>query len=107
MRGVSRRQPASSGSAGAPYRHLAVRVIDQAFRDLASPARSPADQESAREFLAGSSMLSHWCEVADLDPAGLVVRARKLIASAGRFSARAVIKSGGSARAAVAAWDGM
>jgi hypothetical protein len=76
---IHARQPASSRSVETPYRHLAVRVIDQAFRDLASPAGRPADQESARTFLAGSSMLYHWCEVADLDPVWMVARARKLI----------------------------
>jgi len=106
MRGVSWRQPASSGSEGTPYRHLAVRVIDQAFRDLASPTGSPADQESAREFLAGSSMFYHWCEIADLDAAWMVARARKLMASAGQFSARGVIEAVGSPRGAAAASDG-
>lgn len=86
---IHARQSAPSGSEGTPYRHLAVRVIDQAFRDLASPAGLPADQASARAFLAGSSMLYHWCEVADLDPAWMVARARKLMASSGRFSAPA------------------
>jgi hypothetical protein len=63
-------------------RHLAIRVIDQAFRDLAAPAGLPADQESARVFLAGSSMLDYWCELADLDPAFVVAHARKLMSSA-------------------------
>jgi hypothetical protein len=98
MRGVAWRQPSSSGAEGAPYRHLAVRVIDQAFRDLASPAGSAARPESAREFLAGTSMLYHWCEVADLNPAWLVSRARKLIASSDRFSAPAVIVEGNDLR---------
>jgi hypothetical protein len=94
MRGVAWRQPSSSGAEGAPYRHLAVRIIDQAFRDLASPARSPEGPESAREFLAGTSMLYHWCEVADLNPECLVARARKLMASSDRCSAPAVIVEG-------------
>lgn len=81
MRGLSRPQPASNGSEGTPCRYLAMRVIDQAFRDLASPVGSPADQESAREFLAGSSMLHHWCRVANVDPAWMVTRAEKLLAS--------------------------
>jgi hypothetical protein len=88
MRGLSSGQPSSSGSEGAPYRHLAVRVIDQAFRDLANPIGSIADQESARVFLAGSSMFYHWCEVADLDPAWMVARARKLMAD--NWSSRSV-----------------
>jgi hypothetical protein len=90
MRRVAWREPASRAE-GAPYRHLAVRVIDQAFRDLAIPTGSAAGQESAREFLAGNSMLYHWCEVADLNPVWLVARARKLMASSDRFSAAAVI----------------
>ena len=90
MRGVAWRQPSSSGAEGAPYRHLAVRIIDQAFRDLASPAGSPEGPERAREFLAGTSMLYLWCEVADLNLECLVARARKVMAS-DRFSASAVI----------------
>jgi hypothetical protein len=75
----TRRHSVSGGAEGMPCRHLAIRVIDQAFRDLVSPAGSPADQRSAREFLAGSSMLHHWCRVANLDPAWMVTRAKKLI----------------------------
>lgn len=63
---------------GAPCRHLAVRVIELAFRDLASSAGLPGHQESARVFLAGSSMLDHWCAVADLDPAWMIARANQL-----------------------------
>ncbi len=94
MSRVAWRPPPSSDAEGSPYRHLAVRVIDQAFRDLASPAGSPEGPESAREFLAGTSMLYHWCEVADLNPECLVARARKLMASSDRFSAPAVIVEG-------------
>ena len=57
-------------------RHLAVRVIEQAFRDLTSAVGSHADQESARRFLAGSPMLSRWCEIATLSAAGTMARAR-------------------------------
>jgi hypothetical protein len=81
MSRVAWRPPPSSDAEGSPYRHLAVRVIDQAFRDLASPVGSVAGPESAREFLAGTSMLYLWCEVADLNPECLVARARKLMAS--------------------------
>jgi len=69
--GGSRR--ASCPDAFLPYRRLAMRVIDQALRDLASPAQSASDRESARAFLAGSPMLDHWCEVAEIDPRWLVV----------------------------------
>lgn len=68
------------GSAACPYRHLAVRVIDQALRDLANPAGLAADRQSAQAFLSGSSMLRHWCEVAHLDPARIVARAAELAA---------------------------
>jgi hypothetical protein len=50
-----------------PYRHLALRVLARALRDLSSAA-SPTDRESARSFLTGSPMLSHWCRVAEVDP---------------------------------------
>lgn len=98
MRRVAWRQPPSTDAEGSPYRHLAVRVIDQAFRDLASPAGSAAGPESARQFLAGTSMLHHWCEVADLNPEWLVARARKLMASSDRFSAPAVTVEGNDLR---------
>ncbi len=51
-----------------PYRNLAIHVLARALRDLAAPAASPDDRESARLFLAGSPMLYHWCRVASLDP---------------------------------------
>jgi hypothetical protein len=68
---------------GGPCRHLAVRVIELAFRDLASSAGLRRHQESARVFLAGSSMLDHWCAVADLDPAWMVARANRLTTASG------------------------
>lgn len=64
--------------ANAGCRHLAVCVIEQAFRDLSGPGGSRADQESARAFLAGSQMLYRWCEIANLSAAGTIARARKL-----------------------------
>lgn len=63
-----------------PYRNLAVRVIDQALRDAASRVESGTDRESARAFLAGSSMLSLWCEVAAIDPEWVVARADAVMA---------------------------
>lgn len=78
MRRLSSRPDITADWEGSPCRHLAARIIQQAFRDLASPAGSRCDQESARVFLSGSSMLSHWCAVADLDPARLVARAARL-----------------------------
>ena len=68
---------------GGPCRHLAVRVIELAFRDLASSAGLRRHQESARLFLAGSSMLDHWCAVADLDPAWMIARANQLTTASG------------------------
>jgi hypothetical protein len=50
-----------------PYRHLALRVLARALRDLSGTA-SATDRESARSFLTGSPMLSHWCRVAAVDP---------------------------------------
>jgi hypothetical protein len=67
---------------GGPCRHLAVRVIELAFRDLASSGLR-SNQESARLFLAGSSMLDHWCAVADLDPAWMIARANQLTTASG------------------------
>jgi hypothetical protein len=69
---------------GSSCRHLAARIIQQAFRDLASPAGSRCDHESARIFLSGSSMLNHWCAVANLDPVWMVARAAKLTTIQGR-----------------------
>jgi hypothetical protein len=93
MRRVAWREPACRAE-GAPYRHLAVRVIAQAFRDLAIPTGSAAGQESAREFLAGNSMLYHWCEVADLNPVSLVARARRLMAASAESQPRPWIVEG-------------
>jgi hypothetical protein len=83
MRRLSSRQAITADWEGSPCRHLAARIIEQAFRDLVSPVGSRCDQESARVFLSGSSMLSHWCAVADLDPAWLVARAAKLTTAQG------------------------
>lgn len=60
-----------------PYRHLAVRVLARAFLDLVD-REHPAARESARAFLAGSGLLSHWCRVAAVDP-GWVVRRAELV----------------------------
>ena len=61
-----------------PYRRLAVRVIEQALRDLAGRAESSHDRDSARAFLSGSPMLSMWCEVAEIDPRWIALYLRKL-----------------------------
>ena len=59
-----------------PYRHLAIRVLVRALRDMANGAS--ADRESARIFLNGSGMLLHWCHVAALDPTVIASLAEKL-----------------------------
>jgi len=61
--------------AAALYRRLAVRVIELAFKDIAASTCPPGDRLSAREFLAGSLMLFHWCRVASLDPYRVMARA--------------------------------
>jgi hypothetical protein len=61
----------------APYRHLALTIIAQAFRDLTGNC-SPADRESAQAFLAGSPRMRHWCQVAGVDATRLIVQARQL-----------------------------
>ncbi len=61
-----------------PYRHLAIRVLASALRDMIDPAGSAADRESARVFFADSAMLFHWCRVAALDPHWIADRAEKL-----------------------------
>lgn len=57
------------------YRRLALRVIDRAWRDAGDPAGAPGDRSTALAFLAGSRMLFLWCEVAALDPYGMMDRA--------------------------------
>ncbi len=60
----------------APYRLLASRVIALAMRDLLTGGHPRAERESARTFLCGSRMLTHWCGLAELDPAVIGARAR-------------------------------
>jgi hypothetical protein len=52
----------------ATLRRLALRVIERALKDIVAPHCAAADRQTAREFLAGSAMLVHWCSVATLDP---------------------------------------
>ena len=82
----------------AACRHLAVRVIHQAFRDLSGAAGSRADQESARDFLSGSPMLYRWCELAGLEPASMIVHAARLAAQSGQLAATAAIQHEGSVK---------
>ena len=51
-----------------PYRALALRVISLAVHDLITPGHSASERETAREFLSGSRMLSHWCRLAEIHP---------------------------------------
>lgn len=60
------------------YRRLAIRVLARALLDANGPGGSASDRESARVFLAGSSMLFHWCRVASLDPSWVVERVERL-----------------------------
>jgi hypothetical protein len=60
------------------YRHLALTVIERAFRDLPAGACSPIDRESARKFLVGSPIMRHWCRVAGLDARRVIAQARRL-----------------------------
>jgi hypothetical protein len=61
------------------YRHLAVRIVYQAVKDLLNPTESPGNRGSAREFLAGSSMLSFWCEVGGFETRAVMCRAQALV----------------------------
>ena len=56
----------------APCRHLAARVIEQALKDVLQPGQTATDRQTARSFLAGSTMLSYWCEVAGLDASQVI-----------------------------------
>jgi hypothetical protein len=55
----------------APYRLLAFRVIALAVRDISAYGQSAPERDSARAFLSGSPMLTHWCEIAGIDPASV------------------------------------
>lgn len=75
------RPPAHTLELLVPYQRVALRVIDRAFRDLECPGEAAA----AREFLAGSPMLRHWCALAELDAASISATAQILAA---RYEAR-------------------
>ena len=72
---------------GGACRHLAVRVIHQAFRDLSDSGGSASDRESARVFLSGSPMLYRWCDLAELEPTSMIVRAAPLVAQSAHGAA--------------------
>ena len=67
------------GDVLSPYRHLAVRVIAQAWRDLMMRGGPSVERESARAFLSGSGMLGHWCELADMDAGAVRSRVHRFI----------------------------
>ncbi|PYR94207.1 MAG: hypothetical protein DMF84_06565 [Acidobacteria bacterium] len=95
MNHVTSRQPTHSDAA---CRHLAVRVIQQAVRDLSAAGASRADQESARAFLCGSPMMHQWCEVAHLNSSWMVARASKLMNRSGRLAIRSGIQGDAAAK---------
>jgi hypothetical protein len=94
MKYVTTREPSREGAA---CRHLAVRVIEQAVRDLSASGASDADRESARGFLSGSPMLYQWCEVANLSASWMVGRAMRLVARSGRLRIRTTSQNNSSA----------
>lgn len=63
-----------------PYRHLALRVIAQAWRDLFTSGAASSERESARAFLSGAGLLAHWCELADMDAGAVRSRVHMHIA---------------------------
>jgi hypothetical protein len=71
-----------------PYRHLAIRVLTSALRDVAALAGSQTNRESALWFFADSPMLFHWCRVAALDPSLVARHATRLAARDGRSGHR-------------------
>src|SRR4051812_49114651 len=80
MKHVSMREPPRADEA---CRHLAVRVIEQAVRDLSASSASDADRESARGVLSGSPMLYRWCELANFNASWMVGRTTRLMARSG------------------------
>ena len=96
--GHRRRGTALSGSVACderllPYRHLAMRVLARAVLDVMDPAGSATDRESARAFLAGSTMLQHWCHVAALDPDCIAENLERLTAGSARMPQRLTAES--------------
>lgn len=55
------------------YRRLALRVIDQALRDLESS--DPNLSGSALAFLTGDPLLFLWCDLAEIGPSRIMARA--------------------------------
>jgi hypothetical protein len=55
------------------YQRLALRVIQQALRDL--DCASPDLRQSAHAFLAGNPLLFLWCDLAAIGPARVMARA--------------------------------
>jgi hypothetical protein len=59
------------------HQELAVAVIRQAVIDATNPLAADNVRAGARAFLAGSSMLRQWCDVAGLDPRLILERCGK------------------------------
>jgi hypothetical protein len=95
MKDMTLQQPICSEAA---CRHLAVRVLQQAVRDLSGASASRADQQSARTFLSGSPMLYRWCQVANLNASRMVARAAKLMPGSGRLAIRTRVQDHASAK---------
>jgi len=76
------------------YRHLALTVIERAFRDVTTGVCSSAERLSAREFLAGSPIMQHWCRVAGLEPRRVITLASHLEVDKDKKSS--VIPAGGA-----------
>lgn len=72
----------------APYRTLALRVISLAVRDLVTPGQSASERDTARRFLSGSPMLTHWCRLADIDPEFIRRRLRHMAGDSTRIVMR-------------------
>jgi hypothetical protein len=65
-----------------PHQALALAVIKQAFRDAGDAEVGRSVRAQACRFLADSTMLGEWCEVAGLDPeyvSDLVARHRRTL----------------------------
>jgi hypothetical protein len=62
------------------------------LKDVLRPGQTTTDRRTARRFLAGSSMLYFWCEVAGLD-AGQVIRVAAVLTGGNEHGAAATCAS--------------
>lgn len=82
MRGVYVTDRFSAGTREerlAPYRTLALRVISLAVHDLVAPRTLASERDTARAFLSGSLMLTHWCTLADINPDSIRKQMRDIV----------------------------